>query len=211
MEHCSLPVSGSEADKLDPLQAGTSNSSARFQGEVGRFTKARRPAKVNIGEGPKLVHSNSKNATETELQQQKKCNLSEKPRMMKRRYAKMQPNLKSVEKSGSLVDQGSQKSSSVVAREGSGKDSMEDMAVQQTKKDTEIPSTFENSRMEAVSTEDASKEPVAESIDGIHLEETKTTEGAVTGNKKGKVKSRYLKIKPNLIKRTEKKTSKVRI
>lgn len=197
MEHCSLSASEPKTDRLNSSQAGTSDSTAKFLGRVGHFMRNRRPAKLIVGESSELVDVNSKNATLTEI--------TEKPRMIKTRYARMQPNLKFVQKSDKCVDEDGQKASLVVVSEAPGEGSTEDKDKQQKKEDKELASTPESSEMGVVSVKGVSKELLEQSTSGIHSAKTKTTK-AVTA---GKTRSRYLRTKPNLLKRVETKASEV--
>ncbi|EFO21323.2 BRF1 protein [Loa loa] len=195
VEHCSPSVSLPKTDRVDSSQAGTSHSTAEFMGKVGRFTR-KRPAKLTVGESSELINFNSKNAAVTEIP-------SGKPRMAKARYAKMQPNLKSVQKTDKSVEQNCQKSSLAVAFEVPGENNIEDEGRQQRKGDTEIPSTPGNSKMEVVSPEGVSKESPAQNTSEMHSTKTKTTGVVATG----KTRSRYLRVKPNLLKRSETQAS----
>ncbi|KAK6103401.1 Transcription factor TFIIB repeat family protein [Brugia pahangi] len=201
MSHYSLSVSHSETDRLDSFQAGTSDSTAKFSSKVGHFTRKIRPAKLIVEESSESVGFNSKNAAITET--------SGKSHMIKRRYAKMKPNLKCVQKCGKSVNQDGQKSLLAVVPEVPGEGNVEGEDRQQRKEDTEVPSTSEISRMEIVSAEDVSKEPLMQSISKICS--AKTNSNVTETDTVKKTRSRYMKVKPNLTKRAETKASKVRI
>uniref|UniRef100_A0AAF5PVZ1 B-related factor 1 n=1 Tax=Wuchereria bancrofti TaxID=6293 RepID=A0AAF5PVZ1_WUCBA len=198
MNHYSLSVPQSETDGRDSFQAGTSDSTAKFSSKVSRFTGKKRPAKLIVEESSESLGFDSKNTTITET--------SEKPHMIKRRYAKMKPNLKCVQKCGKSIDQDGQKSPLAVLPEVSGEGNVEDEDRQQRKEDTEVPSTSEISRMETVNAKGVSKEPPVQSISKICSGKTNSSTTEVDTVKK--TKSRYMKVKPNLIKRAETKASK---
>ncbi|KAL3993713.1 Transcription factor TFIIB repeat family protein [Acanthocheilonema viteae] len=197
MEHCNLSVSQPEIDELNSIEAESSDSTAKFLRRVGCFTR-KRPAKLIIGESSESIVINSKNATVTELP-------SKNPGVIKTRYAKMQPNLKFVQKSNKSTDQDGYKSSSVIVSEIPEEDNIEDESKEQKKEDIKIPSISEGSRMKT-GVDGASMEPPIQSATEIHSVKAETM-GAVTARK---TRNRYRQIKPNLLEQAKAKASKVR-
>lgn len=189
-EHCSPSVSKHETGGLDSFQAGTSDSTAKFLGRVRRPVR-KRPAKLTIKESSEPV-IDPRNATALS---------SEQSRMIKTRYVTMQPNLKSVENYKKPTDQDGYKSSSVVISEVQGEGEIEYENREQRKKDTDVLSTSGSSRLETVSADGVSREPLTQSTE-------ETTMGTVTI---GKTRSRYRRMKPNLLKQTEAKSNEVKM
>lgn len=183
MECYSLSVSRPKISGLDAFQAGTSNSAAKFRGKVGPSLK-KRPAKLIIEESSESVISNSKNAT-VELP-------SEQPRIMKTRYAKMQPNLKSVQKHNKSADLDECKSSLAAVSEIPEENSIKDENKKQRQEDTEVSSTSKNSTMETLNVDAISKDPMTQSTSEINSAKTKTVESVASG----KTRNRYRRVKP---------------
>ncbi|VDK87951.1 unnamed protein product [Litomosoides sigmodontis] len=190
-EHC-LSVSQPKTGGLDSFQAGTSGSTAKFLGRVGCSVR-KRPAKLIIKESSQPV-IDSRN--ETVLP-------SEESRMIKTRYMTMQPNLRSVQKYKKSTDQDGYKSSLVITSEVQGEGEIEDESREQKKEDTEVPLTSESTRLDTVSADGVSREPLTQSSCEIHTEKTKTIEAVTTG----RTRSRYRRIKPNLLKQAETKSN----
>uniref|UniRef100_A0A0R3RHB3 B-related factor 1 n=1 Tax=Elaeophora elaphi TaxID=1147741 RepID=A0A0R3RHB3_9BILA len=198
MEHCSPSVSQPKTGGLDSFQPGTSDSTAKFLGRAGCFIR-KRPPKLTIAESPQSVAINSKSATLIELP-------SEKRHAIKTRYAKMQPNLKSIQKSNNSTDEDGCKSSLVVVSEVPGEGNIENESKEQREEDTEVPSTSESSKMKTVSADGIGRKSLAQSANETHSAKTKTEDITMA-----KTRSRYRRIKPNLIKQTETKVSEIRI
>uniref|UniRef100_A0A2K6VQN9 B-related factor 1 n=2 Tax=Onchocercidae TaxID=6296 RepID=A0A2K6VQN9_ONCVO len=198
MERCNISTSQHEIDGVDSIQAGTSDSNTEFPDSVGCVMRKRKPKKPYVGRNSESVDVNSKNAIVAEVVSNSS---SEKPRMIKTRYAKMRPNLKSIQKSEKSIGQDGQQSSLAVVSEVPRETSIEDEGKQQRKGDTEVSSTSANSGIETISAEDVSKESLAQDMSKICSSKTEMTIR--------KTRSRYLKMKPNLLKRAEIKSGKV--
>ncbi|MCP9264357.1 hypothetical protein DINM_022417 [Dirofilaria immitis] len=151
MEYCNLQ---SKTDGLDSFQAGSSDLTASFPGKIDRLMRKRKLTKSSVKENSESIDINSKNTTVTKVVGN---NLSEKPRMIKRRYAKMQPNLKSVQKFDKPIDQDDQQSSLATVSDVLRDVSVESKIGQQGNEDTEVSLASENSKIEAVGVGDVAK------------------------------------------------------
>uniref|UniRef100_A0A183H6F7 BRF1 domain-containing protein n=1 Tax=Onchocerca flexuosa TaxID=387005 RepID=A0A183H6F7_9BILA len=194
MEHSNISTSQPKTDGVDSMQAGTSDSITEFPENVSCVMRKRKPRKSYVGKNSESVDVNSKNVVEVVGNSP-----SEKPRMIKTRYAKMRPNLKSIQKSEKSTGQDGQQSSLAVVSEVPREASTEDKGMQQKKEVTEVSSTPTSSEIETISAENVSKESLGQGTSKIYTAKTETNK-AVTIRK---TRSRYLKMKPNLLKRAE--------